>query len=234
MTVVVSLLYRVMVQLSTNSPVKLSTAVPIISYPVSWPCMDKLISTRVKIKIVFFIIVIVLILFRKVTQSNGFFQINLPVYELALKEIAKHITSADVLDLYSGVGTIGLSVAGGRRLTLVESDKSAYAELEINAASFPSTTPIYDKSENALDYIKENQTVILDPPRAGCSEKMIKELLRIKPQRLVYVSCDPATLGRDIKIFAGFGYQAVRACAVDMFPGTRHVESVVLLTKQEQ
>ena len=65
-------------------------------------------------------------------SPNGFFQINLPVYEMALKEIKKHITSEKVLDLYAGVGTIGLSVARDKDLTLVEVDKSAYRELEKN------------------------------------------------------------------------------------------------------
>ena len=60
---------------------------------------------------------------------------------------------------------------------------------------------------------------------------MIASIAGMAPERVVYVSCDPATLGRDVKIFSGFGYQAVRACAVDMFPATRHVETVCLLSK---
>ena len=63
------------------------------------------------------------------------------------------------------------------------------------------------------------------------AQRLAFYIIGMSPQRVVYVSCDPATLGRDIKIFAGFGYQAVRAAAVDMFPGTRHVETVVLLSK---
>ena len=72
--------------------------------------------------------------------------------------------------------------------------------------------------------------VVVDPPRKGLNADTIEALSRMSPRRIVYVSCDPATLGRDVKIFRELGYQPVRACAVDMFPGTRHVESVVLLS----
>ena len=74
--------------------------------------------------------------------------------------------------------------------------------------------------------------VTVDPPRKGLSPEVIASIAGMGPERVVYVSCDPATLGRDVKIFAGFGYRADRACAVDMFPGTRHVEAVVLMSKQ--
>lgn len=73
--------------------------------------------------------------------------------------------------------------------------------------------------------------VTVDPPRKGLAPEVIASIAGMEPERVVYVSCDPATLGRDVKIFAGFGYGAARACAVDMFPGTRHVETVVLLTR---
>ena len=63
------------------------------------------------------------------------------------------------------------------------------------------------------------------------SQEVIASIAGMGPERVVYVSCDPATLGRDVKIFAGFGYRSDRACAVDLFPGTRHVETVVLLSK---
>jgi len=73
----------------------------------------------------------------------------------------------------------------------------------------------------------------VDPPRKGLAPEVIASVAGMGPKRVVYVSCDPATLGRDIKIFAGFGYKAVRACAVDMFPGTSHVETVVQLIQEK-
>ena len=73
---------------------------------------------------------------------------------------------------------------------------------------------------------------MVDPPRKGCSAELISTIAEdFKPEKVVYVSCDPATLGRDVKRFGELGYRAVRACAVDMFPATRHVESVVLLER---
>jgi 23S rRNA (uracil1939-C5)-methyltransferase len=71
----------------------------------------------------------------------------------------------------------------------------------------------------------------VDPPRKGLASDTAASIAGMGPDRVVYVSCDPATLGRDVKIFAGFGYRADRACAVDMFPATRHVETVCLLSK---
>ena len=72
--------------------------------------------------------------------------------------------------------------------------------------------------------------ITVDPPRKGLSPEVIASAAAMGPGRIVYVSCDPGTLGRDVKRFAEQGYQAVRAAAVDMFPGTRHVEAVVLLS----
>ena len=74
--------------------------------------------------------------------------------------------------------------------------------------------------------------VCVDPPRKGLAEDVIATVAAMDPRRVVYVSCDPATLGRDVKRFSEHGYEARRAAAVDMFPGTVHVESVVLLEKQ--
>ena len=73
----------------------------------------------------------------------------------------------------------------------------------------------------------------MDPPRKGLAPEVIASVAAMGPKKVVYVSCDPATLGRDVKIFREFGYEAKRAAAVDMFPGTAHVETVVLLSKGE-
>ncbi|MBR3236731.1 class I SAM-dependent RNA methyltransferase, partial [Candidatus Saccharibacteria bacterium] len=165
-------------------------------------------------------------------SPNGFFQINLPVYEMALAEIKKHIDTDEVLDLYAGVGTIGLSVARDRHLTLVECDKSAFGELKQNVAKMASfesirdngserrsaarddgparggsqnkplsdISPKFSKSEDILDLIQPEQTVILDPPRSGCDKKLIDRLNEVKPEKIIYLSCNPATQARDIKL----------------------------------
>ena len=192
-------------------------------------------------------------------SPNGFFQINLPVYELALKEIAKHINTEKVLDLYAGVGTIGLSVARDKDLTLVECDKYAFMELERNAEmlferdfatcndrrnkdgrrpcndrddSFRARTnnisTFLSKSEDALNYITPDETVILDPPRAGCHIKLLEKLLEQTPPTIIYLSCNPATQARDIKILSE-KYQTTHIQPFNFFPRTPHIENLVVL-----
>ena len=187
-------------------------------------------------------------------SPNGFFQINLPVYEMALKEIKKHINTENVLDLYAGVGTIGLSVARDKNLTLVEVDKFAFGELSKNItaedisrptgselARSPVTTGATKrvrsghilaelaKSEEVLNYIAPDQTVILDPPRAGCDEKLINHLLEVKPKTIIYLSCNPATQARDVKALLG-QYKIVDVKTFNFFPRTPHIENLVILS----
>lgn len=160
-------------------------------------------------------------------SPNGFFQINLPVYELALAEIKSHITTDHVLDLYSGVGTIGLSVARDKHLTLVECDQYAYSELVKNCEA--TSTPILAKSEDALSYIAPDQTVILDPPRAGCDQKLIDKLLEVTPPRIIYLSCNPATQARDVAALLT-KYHLTTAKIYNFFPRTPHIEHLVVLS----
>ncbi len=162
-------------------------------------------------------------------SPNGFFQINLPVYELALQEIKQYINTDKVLDLYSGVGTIGLSVARDKNLTLVECDKSAYRELENNTKG-STAHPILSKSEETLDYIAPDQTVILDPPRAGCDSKLINKLLEVTPPTIIYLSCNPATQARDVKLLLD-KYKIKQIKIFNFFPHTPHIENLIILEK---
>lgn len=168
-------------------------------------------------------------------SPNGFFQINLPVYEMALLEIKNHLMDYPVLDLYSGVGTIGLSVASNHHLTLVESNPAAFEELKRNCslsdpADFPSPPrAIHEKSENVTDYIAPDQTVILDPPRAGCDTKLINQILTTMPRQVIYLSCNPATQARDIKpLLAKYHLNMVKA--FNFFPRTPHIENLIVLS----
>lgn len=161
-------------------------------------------------------------------SPNGFFQINLPVYELALKEIRRHITTDEVLDLYSGVGTIGLSVARDRHLTLVESEKSAYTESLNNIHNLANVNSILSKSEDVLNYISPRATVILDPPRAGCDKKLISRILDIMPPVVIYLSCNPATQARDVKNLLN-KYKTKTIQPFNFFPRTPHIENLVVL-----
>lgn len=189
-------------------------------------------------------------------SPNGFFQINLPVYELTLKEIKPYVTTDNVLDLYSGVGTIGLSVASDHHLTLVECDKPAFRELNNNITKTgQSASPvktdasdsvpeeyrsesltsnilgILSKSEDVTEYITPDQTVILDPPRAGCDDKLINKLLEVTPERIIYLSCNPATQVRDVKeLLKKYHIDSVKT--FNFFPRTPHIENLVILTRK--
>lgn len=192
-------------------------------------------------------------------SPNGFFQINLPVYRQALEAIraacAKGVqTELDaepahqgdndaqhtikVLDLYSGVGTIGLSVARDTELTLVECDRSAYDEMVANVAAAtkvtgnPTIQPVLARSEDALSYVEHDQIVIVDPPRAGCLPAVIEKFLEVKPSMIVYLSCNPATQARDVK-------KLLEKYAIDFlqpynfFPRTPHIENLIVLKRKD-
>lgn len=160
-------------------------------------------------------------------SPNGFFQINLPVYEMVLKEIQKHITTNKVLDLYSGVGSIGLSVARNKDLTLVEINGAAYEEMQKNAEG-TNANCVLAKSEDVTDYVTPDCTVILDPPRAGCDQKLIDRLNEVKPKSVIYLSCNPITQARDIALLAE-NYEIKELTPYNFFPRTPHIESLAVL-----
>lgn len=196
-------------------------------------------------------------------SPNGFFQINLPVYEMALKEIARRLLpDLPVVDMYSGVGTIGLSVADDRELTLVETNEQVYQEMCENVKSlaifrgenvqpenarattqenssekfavqsFPNIRPIHAKAEEALDFIVENAILIVDPPRAGLDEKVIARIREIRPRQVVYLSCNPTTQARDLAHLLQF-YDLEFSRAYNFFPRTPHIENLVILKKKD-
>lgn len=163
-------------------------------------------------------------------SPNGFFQINLPVYELVLAEIQNWIKTKQVLDLYAGVGTIGLSVALSKDLTLVECDKSAYCELKNNCQNTPAH-PVLAKSEEALDYIAPQQTVIVDPPRAGCHKTVIEKFLATQPATIIYLSCNPITQARDVAMLSK-SYAIKLIQPYNFFPRTPHLENLIVLERK--
>ena len=164
-------------------------------------------------------------------SPNGFFQINLPVYELALQAIAKEIHTEKVLDLYAGVCSIGLSVARDKGLTLVEVNGAAYQEMQNNAQNLPNATCILYKSENVASYITPDCTVILDPPRAGCEASLIHAINEVQPEKLIYLSCNPVTQARDLAMLAET-YQIAPLQPFNFFPHTPHIENLAILTRK--
>jgi 23S rRNA (uracil1939-C5)-methyltransferase len=144
-----------------------------------------------------------------------------------------------VLDLYCGAGTIGLSMANeAKEIIGVEIIPQAVEEAKFNARENGIENARFlcaDAAEAAEQLAKENLTpdvVIVDPPRKGCSEDLIEIITqKFTPERVVYVSCDPATLARDCAILSENGYTVKNAVPFDMFPRCAHVETVVLLSR---
>lgn len=163
--------------------------------------------------------------------TEGFFQINLPVYEQALRDMQQWIPKdKPTIDLYSGVGTIGLTI-GGPEVTLIEVNEHAVREMKRNIETLGITaTPILAASETALDYITSDKTIIVDPPRAGLHDDVITRLLEQAPDRIVYLSCNPVTQARDVmKLAESYGIRAHKG--YNFFPRTPHIEHLVVLDR---
>jgi 23S rRNA (uracil1939-C5)-methyltransferase len=164
---------------------------------------------------------------------EGFFQINIPVYEQALRDMQKWV-SADkpTVDLYSGVGTIGLTI-GGENVTMVEINEHAVREMKRNITALDrekAVKAILAPSESALEYITSDATIIVDPPRAGLHEDVVKKLLDAKPDRIIYLSCNPVTQARDVARLAEvYGVKSHRG--YNFFPRTPHIEHLVVLDR---
>ena len=178
----------------------------------------------------------------------SFYQVN-PVQTEKLYSIA--LSYADlkgkesVWDLYCGIGTISLFLSEkAGKVYGVEIVPQAIEDARENAknngisnAEFfvgkaEEVLPeFYDKRKEARDEMLHPDVIVVDPPRKGCDEKCLETMLQMAPERIVYVSCDSATLARDLKLLCAGGYDLKRIRAVDMFPHTVHVETVVLLSK---
>lgn len=168
--------------------------------------------------------------------TEGFFQVNVPVYEQALRDMRPWLASevaapGKVIDLYSGVGTIGLTI-GGPNCTLIEIDEHAVREMRRNIAQLHSTAEaVLAPSEKALQYITANATIIVDPPRAGIHRDVIERLLETEPPRIIYLSCNPVTQARDVALLAEkYGIRHHRG--YNFFPRTPHIEHLVVLDRR--
>lgn len=165
--------------------------------------------------------------------TEGFFQVNIPVYEQALRDMQQWVENKPVVDLYSGVGTIGLTI-GGDDVTLVEINEDAVREMNRNINDLGRTNSaraILSPSEKALDHISADHCVIIDPPRAGLHSNVIARLLKTGPERIIYLSCNPVTQARDIALLAEiYGVRYHRG--YNFFPRTPHIEHLVILDKK--
>lgn len=173
----------------------------------------------------------------------SFYQVNHDMAERLYRKAAEFaaLTGEEtVLDLYCGTGTIGLSMASrAKRIIGAEIVPAAVADARENARRNGIGNAEFfcgDAKDAAARFREEGvapDVVILDPPRKGCDEEVLRTVSEMRPQKIVYVSCDPATLARDAARLAELGYRTDRLCAADLFPRTHHVESVALMVKDE-
>ena len=181
----------------------------------------------------------------------SFYQVN-PVqteklYGLAL-EYAGLTGNETVWDLYCGIGTISLFLAkNAKQVYGVEIVPQAIEDAKNNAKinGIQNAEFYVGKAEEVLpgyykEYAREHggetahaDVIVVDPPRKGCEESLLRTMVDMQPEKIVYVSCDSATLARDVKFLRGNGYEIQRVRAVDQFPHTVHVEAVVLLSQQK-
>lgn len=148
----------------------------------------------------------------------------------AVLDMAQLRTGDHFYDLYSGVGLFAsgaLDLVGANgRITMIEESESAVTDARRNFAQFEIVEVIEGKVEVALKSFKRADVVVLDPPRAGAGEKVLKSILALNPRRIVYVACDPASLARDTAILRERGFELDELKAFDLFPMTQHIESV--------
>ena len=174
----------------------------------------------------------------------SFFQVNpkqtWKLYSKALEYADLH-GEETVWDLYCGIGTISLFLAQKARFVRgVEIVPAAIEDAKRNAKinNIENVEFFVGKAEEVLprEYEKNGvyaDVIVVDPPRKGCDEMLLKTILKMQPKRVVYVSCDSATLARDLRFLCDNGYELKKVCGVDQFPQTVHVETVVLLSQQK-
>ena len=175
-------------------------------------------------------------------SAESFFQVNAVqtqvLYEQAVKKAG--LSGAEtVFDLYSGTGTISLFLSeGASQVYGIEYSKAAVADAERNAADNNVRNVNFiagDVAEKIVELQEKGirpDVIVLDPPRAGCEEIVLRTAAAMEPSRIVYVSCNPATLARDLAILENMGYATREVQPADMFPQTFHVECVAVIERR--
>ena len=160
---------------------------------------------------------------------DSFFQVNIPIFEKALKSIKNLCTAADITDMYAGVGAIGLSVTS-KGARLIELDPATAAMARLNAKNSSTDSEVIEAStEKATQYITDDSPIIFDPPRAGLHPKVIEAVLATLPPQIVYLSCNPATQARDLSLLQE-SYTVTHFEIFNFFPRTPHIETLAVLT----
>lgn len=174
-------------------------------------------------------------------SANSFFQTNTIQAENLYKIILDYTDlkgNEIIYDLYSGAGTIAIYVSGSAKEvygfeTVESSIYDAKANLEINKVENVSfvQADLYKTFLPFTSVLPKPDVIILDPPRGGMHSITVKDVLLLKPEKIVYVSCNPSTQARDFKLMVEGGYKLIKTIPVDMFPHTYHIENVALLVK---
>jgi 23S rRNA (uracil1939-C5)-methyltransferase len=172
-------------------------------------------------------------------SDESFFQVNTSLIETLIDQVlAKCVPQpADtILDAYCGVGLFSRFLAPrANRVIGVESSASAVDDFRVNLAAFDRVEVHHARVEEVLAQLAEPlHAAVLDPPRAGCGPRVIATLAERAIERIVVVSCDPATLARDVRQLIDAGYELIEAQPIDLFPHTYHIETVVLLRRANQ
>lgn len=166
--------------------------------------------------------------------SPSFFQVNTVQTERLvrlLRGLLQDGQAGRLVDAYAGVGTFGALLAPvAERVVAIEESVSAVRDIGENIAGLGNVTVLQGKTEHVLAQMSERPDVlVLDPPRAGCEAEALAAVSRLRPERVLYVSCEPETLGRDLKVLLDGPFRLVALVPVDMFPQTHHVECVAVL-----
>lgn len=158
----------------------------------------------------------------------SFFQVNVPVFEKALETINDWTNGLHKIDMYSGVGSIGVALEGTD--LLVESDVNNIAMAKRNVDG-QNIKVVHATSESALEYIDSLRAVIVDPPRAGLHDRVTERILDVLPPVVAYLSCNPSTQARDVARLHE-KYDVVHAQGFNFFPRTPHIESLLILKRR--
>ncbi len=159
----------------------------------------------------------------------SFFQVNLPIFRTALQQIKQSAGDSPVIDMFSGVGTIGLSLPNTDMLVEIEPSNVVWAKK--NTGTPRTAMVIHATSERALEYIDADHTLIVDPPRAGLHKDLVDRINDVQPPRVIYLSCNPSTQARDLALLSQ-SYMVESITGYNFFPRTPHIESLAILMRR--
>ncbi len=169
-------------------------------------------------------------------SSPAFFQVNTRQAERLVTLVLEHVRAVSprvVIDAYAGVGTFAAQLAAEvEQVVTIEESAAAGVDAAENLAQFTNVTRVVGKVEDTLPGMTPApDVVVIDPPRAGIYASVVQAILDSTAKRIVYVSCDPGTLARDLRLFVDGGFAVVSVQPVDMFPQTQHIECVTVLDR---